>query len=99
SLGVARALPLGAQLGLDLRARPMHEDEADADCGEQVQVMQEPDEAPAFGDQLSAEADDKGAAAEGVHIGRRLAKPAYESFRMRQRAHGVATLLEISGQC
>src|SRR5258706_4574345 len=76
----------------------MDEDQADAKRGEQVQVVQESDEASALGDQFAAKADDKCASAESVHIGRRLAEPAYEGFWMRQRAHGVATLLEIPCQ-
>ena len=35
----------------------------------------------------AAEADDESAATEGMHVRRHLAKPAYESFRMRRQAH------------
>jgi hypothetical protein len=98
SLRVARALALGAQLGFDLRPRAVHQYQPDAERGEQVQIVQEAHEAGALGDQLAAEADHESAAAKGVHVGRRLAEPAHESFRIGQQAHGVATLLEISRQ-
>ncbi|MNC94312.1 hypothetical protein D3C83_111310 [compost metagenome] len=65
----------------------MHQDQPDAERREQVQVVQEPDEAPAIRDRFAAEADDEGAPAKGVHVGCGLAEPAHESFRMRRQAH------------
>lgn len=96
-LRVARAQALGAQLGLYLRARPMHQDQPDADGGEQVEVMQEFDEPSPLGDQFAAEPDDEGAAAERVHVRRRLAEPAHESFGMRQGTHGFPDCRSCGG--
>ncbi len=83
----ARAPLHGAQLRFDLRTRAVHQHEANAERGEQVEIVQETGEAPALGHQLAAEADHEGAPAKSVHVRRRLAEPAHESFGIRQHAH------------
>jgi hypothetical protein len=66
-----------AQLRIDLRPRAVHQHQAHAEAGEQVQVMRERDER-AVSDDLAAEGDDKSAPAERVDIRRGGAEPAYE---------------------
>ncbi|MBS1137570.1 MAG: hypothetical protein H6R11_1524 [Proteobacteria bacterium] len=72
------AAPL--QFGVDLRTRPMHQHQTDAEGGEQVAVLgQRLGEAAHR--HLAAEADDEGAPAEGVHIGRGGPHPVDEAAR------------------
>ncbi len=87
ALRVLRAHAARLQLRLDLRPRAVHEHQADAERGEQVDVVDEAREARALGEHLSAEADHEGAAAERVHVRRHLAQPAHEGFLRRNRAH------------
>ena len=76
----ARLQPATRLLGVDLRARAMHQHQADAERGEQVAVVGEALRALAGGD-LAAEADDEGTAAEGVDVGRGAAHPGHELGR------------------
>jgi len=66
----------------------MHQHQPDLERSEQVDVVHEAREARALGHHLAAEGDDEGAPAEVVHVGRHLAEPADESFRMLRRGHG-----------
>ena len=89
ALRVARAHALRFQLGLDLRARAVHQREADAERRQQVHVVDEAREARALREHLAAEGDDEGAAAEGVHVRRHLAEPADEGFGVLGLGHTV----------
>jgi hypothetical protein len=50
----------------------VHQHQADVERSEQIHILDELREARPLGDQLSAKADDEGAPAEGVQVGRRL---------------------------
>ena len=65
---------LSDRLPVDLRARAMHQHQADAQGSEQVAILRQRLCQGALG-HLAVEADDEGAAAKGMDIGRRLAKP------------------------
>ena len=67
----------------------MHQDQPDAECREQVQVVDEGEEPRALGKELAAEGDNERAAAEGVHVRRHLAQPADECFGMLRRSHCI----------
>jgi hypothetical protein len=67
----------------------VHQHQANAERGEQVEVMNEGEEARALGKELAAEGHDERAPAKGVHVRRDLAQPADERFGREQRSHCI----------
>ena len=67
----------------------MHQHQANAERGEQVQIVDEGEEARALGKQLATERHHEGAAAKGMHIRRYLAQPVDESFGRKWRNHCI----------
>ena len=67
---------------LDLRPRAVHDDEVDAEAVQQVEVVDDA-EKRVVGDDLAAERDDEGPAAERVDVRRRRADPLDERARGR----------------
>ena len=67
---------------LDLRPRAVDDDEVHAEAVQQVEVVDDAEER-VVGDDLAAERDDEGLAAERVDVGRRRADPLDERARRR----------------
>lgn len=74
----AARVPLGPELGLDLRARAVNENELHAERGEQVQVVGKVEEA-AIGNEIAAERDDESLPAERMNIWRYRLEPVDET--------------------
>jgi len=83
---IARLDVLLAQLFLNLWPRAMHQDQADAQAGQQVHIVGQGLGKFAFG-RLAPEGDDKGLAPEGVDIGRDRPEPGDEVLVVRGVAH------------
>ena len=86
-LAIAGAVTVRLQLGLDLGSRAMHKNQPDPQCGEQIDILNEMDEARSVGDQFPAKRDHKGLSSKCVQVGRRLAEPADKGFGLRDRRH------------
>ena len=76
---IAGARAASGELGVDLRARAMHQHQPHAQRGQQIQVVSERDEL-AIGHHLAAECHHEGPAAERVDVRRRGAEPVDEAF-------------------
>ena len=83
---IARLDVLLAQFFLDLWPRAMHQDQADAQAGQQVHIVGQGLGELAFGC-LAPEGDDEGLAPEGVDIGRDRPEPGDEVLVVRGVAH------------
>ncbi len=73
--------------GLDLRPRAVDDDDVHAEAVQQVEVVDDAEER-LVGDDLAAEGDDEGPAAEGVDVRRRQPDPLHERARRRGAGGG-----------
>ena len=73
---------------LDLRPAAVHDDQADAQAVQQVEVVHDAEER-VVGDDLAAESDDERLAAKRVHVRRGSADPVHERAHRRGVARGV----------